>query len=113
MESVATGLVAGSAPLVVGLVVARVVPGACADAPLLSACTLISLIVGGAAGVSIGTRAAARGAGLARTVVAVAVAALAASLGCVSLGLWAVLGAAVGLLGGSAVGRLSIQAEPR
>ena len=95
VESVATGLVAGSVPLVAGLVVARVVPGACADAPLLSACTLVSLLVGGGAGLWIGTRAAARRAGLARAVVAAAVAALAASLGCVSLGLWAVLGAAV------------------
>ena len=113
VESVATGLVAGSVPLVAGLVVSRVAPGACADASLLSACTLISLIVGGGAGLWLGTRAATRRAGLARAIVAAGVAALAASLGCVGLGLGAMVGAAVGLVGGSAVGSRSIQAEPR
>jgi hypothetical protein len=106
-ESVATGLFAGSAPLVVGLVAGRLAPGACAAAPWLSACTVLALVVGGAAGLWVGARTAAGRAGLAAAVAAAAVAALTASLGCVGLGVGAVLGAALGLVGGSVTGRLA------
>jgi hypothetical protein len=106
-DSVARGLAAGSAPLALGLVMARVAPD-CAHAPLFSACTAISLAVGGTAGVWIGARAAHGRDGFTGALVGAAVATLAACLGCVALGVAAMAGAAVGLLVGSAATALVV-----
>jgi len=107
-DSVRDGLLAGALPLFVGLVVARLVP-ACADAPLLSACTLVCLALGLSCGVWLGRRLAERAAPPWAWLGAVGIAVLAASLGCVGLGIAGVCGTSIGLL----LGSLSAQVRAR
>lgn len=102
VESVTDGLVAGTIPLLVGLIAARAAPGS-ANGPPLSVCTAICLAAGLAAGAWIGIRTADAPDRLARGAAAVGVAVLAGSLGCVGLGTFAVLAVGVGLLVGGAV----------
>jgi hypothetical protein len=104
VDSVRYGLLAGSLPLIAGLVVARVAPG-CAGAPLVSVCTAISLAVGVPSGAWLGLHLGRGTAPLSAWLAASGIAVLAASLGCIGLGLAGILGAGVGLLvgGGSAL----------
>jgi hypothetical protein len=102
VNAVSAGLMAGSLPLVVGLVLNRVSP-ACANAPLWSLCTAICLMVGVPAGMWLGGRAARGNFGVTGALAATGVAALAASLGCVELGIAGIAGAAAGLVLGAAV----------
>jgi hypothetical protein len=99
LESVTTGVLAGSVPLAAALFLTRLDPG-CANAPLLSYCTGFSLLVGGAAGAVVALRE--RGAVQISShwLTAVGVALLTASLGCLRLGLASVIGVAVGMVFG-------------
>jgi len=93
-------LLAGGLPLIAGLVMARVAPN-CASAPLVSLCTAFSLGVGTPAGAWLGLRAARGTATAASWLVPAGISVLAASLGCVGLGVAGVFGAAIGLLFGA------------
>lgn len=101
LESVSTGLLAGSIPLAAALILTRLDPG-CASAGLLSYCTGFSLLIGGLAGAVVALRE--RGAMplSSHWLVVVGVALLTASLGCVRLGLASVAGVALGMLVGCA-----------
>lgn len=104
VDSVRYGLLAGALPLFVGLVAARVLPN-CADAPLLSACTAACLGIGLPSGIWLGRRLAQRTAPASAWLAASGIAILAASLGCVGLGLAGLSGTIVGLLVGTASAR--------
>jgi hypothetical protein len=107
-ENVRNGLLAGSLPMIAGLVVARLSPG-CVGAPLLSACTGVCLGFGILAGVWLGRRTALGAAGLPSWLAAAGVSILAASLGCIGLGVAGVVGVAVSLLLGTASGRAAVR----
>lgn len=96
--SVREGLVAGSVPLALGLLVSVIAPE-CAAAPLVSMCTLTCTLVGAAAGYVLVRRA--PEARVSDVLVSVGIASLAASLGCVGLGVAGIAGATFGL----AIGR--------
>lgn len=100
-ESVRNGLLAGGLPLLAGLVMARVAPS-CAGAPLWSLCTAVSLAIGIPSGAWLGLRAARGAASATSWLTAAGISVLAASLGCVGLGVAGVAGAAIGLLVGAA-----------
>jgi hypothetical protein len=102
VESVSTGLLAGGIPLAAMLVLTRIDPG-CATAGLLSYCTGFSLLVGAAAGAVVALRERGRAPLSSHWLLAVGVAVLTASLGCVRLGVVSIVGVAVGIL----VGRTS------
>jgi hypothetical protein len=102
VDSVADGLLAGSVPLAFGLLLGRVAPE-CASADLFSACTAFSVLVGGAAGAIVAVREAARPSASRGWATAGAVATLAASMGCIRLGVTSVLGVALGMVIGRAV----------
>lgn len=104
LESVSTGLLAGSIPLAAALALTRIDPG-CASAELLSYCTGFSLLVGGAAGAVVALRERGVVPLPGHWLVAAGVALLTASLGCVRLGLASVGGVALGLL----IGRSSMR----
>jgi hypothetical protein len=97
LESVSTGLLAGSIPLAAALVLTRLDPG-CANAAPLSYCTGFSLLIGGAAGAVVALRERRMVALSNHWLTAVGVALLTASLGCVRLGLASVAGVALGIL---------------
>jgi len=99
VESVSTGLFAGSIPLVLMPVLTRLDPQ-CASADLLSYCTGFSLLVGAAAGAVVALRVRDRVPLSGHWSLAVGVALLTASLGCVRLGVASVAGVAVGILVG-------------
>lgn len=105
VESVTTGLLAGGLPLVATLALTLVDPG-CATAPPLSYCTGFSLLAGGAAGTVVAFRERARTTPSGHWLLAISVALLAASLGCVRFGLASVAGVALGMV----VGRASMRA---
>lgn len=102
-ENVRNGLLAGSLPMVAGLIVGRLSPG-CAGAPLFSACTGVCLGFGVLAGIWLGLRTARDASMLPSWLAAAGVSILAASLGCVGLGAAGVVGVAVSLLLGTASG---------
>ncbi len=110
LESVSTGLLAGSIPLAAALVLMRLDP-ACATADLLSYCTGFSLLIGSAAGFVVALRERGTVAISSHWLTAVGVALLTASLGCVRLGLASVAGVAIGMLVGRASMR-SVRATP-
>jgi hypothetical protein len=102
LESVTTGLQAGILPLVVGLVVDRLdVP--CGLVGAASFCAAFALLVGGVAGVWIGVRERQRSRQLSSWLTAGAIAALAASLGCVRLGAVGLASVVAGIAVGIAV----------
>jgi hypothetical protein len=104
LESVSTGLLAGSIPLAAALVLMRLDP-ACASADLFSYCTGFSLLIGGAAGAVVALRERGLLALPSHWLTTVGVALLTASLGCVRLGLASVAGVALGMLVGRALMR--------
>lgn len=110
MESVSTGLLAGSIPLAAALVLMRLDP-ACATAGLLSYCTGFSLLIGGAAGAVVALRERGLVALSNHWLTAMGVAMLTASLGCMRLGLASVAGVALGMLVGRASMR-NVRATP-
>ena len=104
-DLVRSGLIAGGVPLVVGLVAARLAPN-CAEAPLVSLCTAVCLVVGVPSGVWLGARLA-RGAATGSTWLAASgLAILAASLGCAGLGVAGLVGVSLGLILGAASARV-------
>lgn len=107
-DSVTTGLIAGSAPLLAGLLIGRIEPD-CNHYPLASWCTAACLAVGVAAGAWAGSRAMRQRASLASGFLSIVIASLAASLGCVGLGVAGVVGAGAGLLAGGVLGTLALR----
>jgi hypothetical protein len=103
VESVSTGLVAGVVPLFVGLIILEVAPS-CAGQPLVSWCTAIAIGVGLPSGAWIGLRAMRREVHVS-WLTALGIAVIAASLGCVGLGVAGIVGVVAGLLVGGAAGR--------
>ena len=107
-ESVSTGLLAGGIPLAAALLLTRIDPR-CATAELISYCTGFSLLIGAAAGAVVAARER-RGVPLSsHWLLAVAVAWLTASLGCIRLGVASIAGVAVGLV----IGRASMKSAAR
>jgi hypothetical protein len=98
-EGVKTGLIAGSLPLVGALVMIELAP-ACASAGLFSYCSLFSLLFGAAAGVVVARRELVRRARAPDWAAAGIIAVLAASLGCIRLGIASVISVALGVLAG-------------
>ena len=96
METVTTGLLAGGIPLVAGLVLARL-GFHCGSTGTASMCTGLSAIVGAGAGVLIAVRERRGHARLWSWLTAGTVAVLAASLGCVRLGVMGLVGVVVGM----------------
>jgi hypothetical protein len=103
-EGVKTGLIAGSVPLLGALILTELDP-ACASAAVLSYCTLFSLLFGAVAGVVVARRERIRGAHPPDWVAAGIIAMLAASLGCMRLGIASVVSVLMGILVGRALGR--------
>lgn len=112
VESVATGLLAGSVPLALGALVARFAPE-CANAPLLSICTALCAATGIASGVIISVRTTRGHGDLVSVATASCIAMLAASMGCVGLGAAGVLGASMGLLVGASISAVRVRLPPR
>jgi hypothetical protein len=108
-DNVRNGLLAGALPMITGLAVGRFAPG-CAGAPLFSACTAVCLCFGVLAGVWLGLRTARGTAGPPSWLAAAGVSILVASLGCVGLGIAGIVGAAVGLVVGTASGAAAVRA---
>ena len=107
-DAVSTGLGAGSVPLVAGLVLDRF-DLQCGLAGGAALCTAFAVLVGGGAGAIVGVRQGTRQRRLWGAATAGAVAALAASLGCVRLGVVGVAsvvaGIALGVVGAAAAAR--------
>ena len=99
VEGVTTGILAGGLPLVATLALTSVDPG-CATAAPLSYCTGFSLLAGAAAGTVVAFRERAPTTASGHWLVAISIALLAASLGCVRFGLASVAGVALGMLVG-------------
>ena len=101
VDGVTTGLLAGGIPLVAALAVTKFDPG-CATAGPISYCTMFSVLIGAAAGSVV----ALREAGLAKRsggwVLPIAISGLAASVGCIRLGVASILGVAFGIVVGRA-----------
>jgi hypothetical protein len=110
LESVSTGLLAGSIPLAAALVLTRLDPS-CATAGPLSYCTGFSLLIGGAAGAVVALRERGLVTLPSHWLTAAGVALLTASLGCVRLGIASVAGVALGMLAGRASVR-GVRATP-
>jgi hypothetical protein len=106
-EAVTTGLLAGSIPLAAGLVLARLGLRCGADGSA-ALCLGFSVLVGLGAGAVIAVREARQRERFWSWFTAGAVAALAASLGCVRLGVFGVAGVVVGMAAGTvAAARIS------
>jgi len=99
-EAVRTGLIAGSIPLFAGLVLDRL-GLRCGLAGSDSFCAVLSVLLGGGAGALIAVKQPRVGARVSSFVTAGAVAALAATLGCVRLGVLGLSSMLAGMLLGS------------
>lgn len=104
VESVSTGLLAGGIPLAAALLLTRIDPG-CAAAGLVSYCTGVSLLVGAAAGAVVAVRERRNVRLSSHWRLALGVALVTASLGCIRLGLACTAGVAAGMLIGRAATR--------
>ena len=102
MEAVRTGLVAGSIPLAAGLLLDRLGLH-CGLAGADSFCAVLGVLLGGGAGAMISLTQSRAGARVSSLVTAGAIAGLAATLGCVRLGVLGLSSMLVGMLVGSAV----------
>jgi hypothetical protein len=107
-DAVATGILAGSLPLATGLVLARLGLRCGADG-LSSFCLGFSVLVGVSAGVVIAVREARHRERFWSWFTAGSVAALAASLGCVRLGVLGLGGVIVGMAVGSAAAGIALR----
>jgi hypothetical protein len=107
VRGVEDGLVAGSVPLVFGVLLGRFAPE-CVSAGLFSACTAFSILIGGAAGAVVATREARRPSPSRGWLAAFSIAMLAASMGCVRLGVASVVGVALGVVVGRAAARARV-----
>lgn len=103
MEDVSTGLMAGGIPFVAALIVARF-DLHCGWAGADTFCTAGSVLLGAGSGVLIAFREARWGARYWSVVTASAIAVLAASIGCVRLGVIGVGGMVIGIAVGTVVG---------
>lgn len=110
-ESVTTGLIAGGPPLAAGIVLARF-DLTCGTSGAESFCTGLSVIIGMTAGLLIATREARWRGRFTSYLTAGVIAALAASLGCVRLGVLGVSSMVVGIAVGSAVGAIFVRRAP-
>jgi len=110
VESVATGLLAGGIPLAAGLALTRIDPG-CAAAGLVSYCTGFSLLIGATGGAVVAMRERRGIPASGSWLLAVGIAMLTASLGCIRLGIASVVGVALGLVIGRASMRSTIAAS--
>lgn len=99
-QAASTGLLAGSIPLVAGLVLARL-GVRCDEVSSAPLCTAVSLLAGAGAGVVVAVREARQRARLGSWLTAIAIAALAAGLGCLRLGVAGLGGVAVGMAVGA------------
>lgn len=109
VELVTDGLIAGAVPLAFGLLLGRFAPE-CTSAKLFSACTAFSVFVGGAAGTIVAIREAVRPSASRGWITAAAIATLAASMGCIRLGVASVVGVALGMVAGRGLARASTSA---
>jgi hypothetical protein len=107
-ESVTTGLLAGGPPLAAGIVLARF-DLTCGTSGAESFCTGLSVIIGMTAGLLIARREARWPGRFTSYVTAGVIAALAAGLGCVRLGVLGVASMVVGIAVGSAVGAVFLR----
>jgi hypothetical protein len=101
VDGVRAGLLAGSLPLALSLLLTHVDPG-CARAGLWSGCTAFSVLIGGASGALIALQSSSSESARVSSLIAVPIALFAASLGCLRLGIASVLGAGIGLVLGHA-----------
>lgn len=109
VDSVTTGLLAGSVPLAASLVLSRFDPG-CSTAAVFSACTAFSVLLGGLAGAIVAYREVTQGARSGRGLTAIVIAALVASLGCARFGMASIGGVIVGIVLGRATTLLTRRA---
>jgi hypothetical protein len=100
VQIASTGLVAGSVPLVAGLLLAHL-GIRCDDDASARLCTAFSLLAGAGAGVVIAVREARQRARLGSWLTAVVIASLAAGLGCLRLGIAGLAGVAGGMAAGA------------
>jgi hypothetical protein len=112
-EDVTIGLRAGCVPLVAGLVV-QMAPS-CPFPAMTPLCSIVGAAAGVVGGLWLGIRERRSGAAARSWAVAGAVGALAASLGCLELGLSGIVGATIGIAIGSAIGGVvaGFQEPPR
>jgi hypothetical protein len=110
-ESVTTGLLAGGTPLAAGIVLARC-DLTCGTSGAESFCTGLSVIIGTTAGLVIARREARWRGRFTSYLTAGVIAALAAGLGCVRLGVLGVASMAIGIAVGSAVGAVVLRRAP-
>jgi len=110
MESVTTGLIAGSVPLLAALLVARF-DLRCGWAGADTFCTAGSVLLGIGSGLLIALREARGRARFWSFATASAIAALAASLGCVRLGILGVASMVVGIALGAIAGAVGVKAS--
>lgn len=99
-ESVRDGLLAGALPLLTGLLLGRI---GSPDAPLISLSTAACAVLGLLSGLWLGQRSARRQVRLTSWLTAALVSALAASLGCIALGVPALAAVTLGLFVGATV----------
>jgi hypothetical protein len=104
-EAATTGLLAGSLPLVAGLVLSRF-DLHCGDIERAPLCTALSALVGVAGGVVIAVREVRERGRFASVAAAATISVLAASLGCLRLGIASVLSVALGIAVGAGIGLL-------
>src|SRR5690606_1271468 len=95
-DCVRLGLLAGGIPLVAGLAMSRLAP-LCAELSQSTSCSVLCFSVGVPAGLWLGFRLARNGAASWTRLAAFGTATLAASLGCLELGLGGIAGATIGL----------------
>ncbi len=103
-QSVRDGLAAGALPMLAGLIVGWIAP-MCSGTPLAYAA--VCLLAGAPAGAWLGLRLARGRSSLSAWLSATGIAVLASSLGCVGVGVAAVIGAAAGLVAGVAVASIA------
>ncbi len=109
-EAVTTGLLAGSLPLVAGLVLSRM-DLRCGPAEMAPLCIACSVFVGIGGGIVIAVREARRNGRFWSVVAAAAVAVLAASMGCLRLGIASVVSLVVGVAVGAWAGSRRSQTD--
>jgi hypothetical protein len=110
-ESVRTGLLAGGPPLVAGITLARF-DLTCGTSGAESFCTGLSVIIGITAGLLIAAREARWRGRFTSYLTTGGIAALAAAIGCVRLGVLGVASMVVGIALGSAVGAVFLRRAP-